>query len=91
MDSLRLTGEEAINIIDKACAFVKKYPSYRLGQSLWNELPKHIAQHDMKSNQDHYTFYNTKNVPYAIEYFVNNFILEDDKADIREYLIKQVK
>lgn len=51
-------------------------PGYRLGQGLYNLLPKELSD-AAREVVDHYIWYNTLDEAYAVRYFYDHFVKEN--------------
>jgi hypothetical protein len=55
---------------------VEEVPTYRLGQALYNLLPKELQLSAIEV-VDHYKWYNTLDERYALKYFYDHFVKEN--------------
>lgn len=74
----KLTIAEAHKITLQAQQQVALTPTYRLGQAIWNLLPKELAEYDQQNNPDHYKFYNSLDMIYCIKYTWENLVEFDE-------------
>lgn len=68
-----ITYTEAQAMISTAYEQMKQEPSYRLGQALFNLMDKETADYS-RTVEDHYKWYNSKDLEWCFEYFFTHFV-----------------
>lgn len=64
----KLSATEADKIVAKAYHDSGNCPTYRMGQALWNLLPRDIADRDFE-REDHQKWYQSEDKEYCIQRF----------------------
>ena len=66
---------EATKMVVFAQQQVKEVPTYRLGQALYNMLPKSLDHDLVLAEKDHYRWYNSLDNEYCVRYFYEVFVV----------------
>lgn len=70
-----LTRSEAYFVLLTAAEQVDSTPTYRPGQAIYNLIcDKFLSHEEIISVIDHYKWYNSKDVEYCVDYFLDHFV-----------------
>jgi len=70
------TPAEAVFEVKAVNELVALEPSYRVGQGLYNILPKEITE-AARELPDHYIWYNSLDRQFCVKYFYDHFVKEN--------------